>query len=411
MAGSQYAVDDSEYDRTQMPSGHFQLLVNNSDGSAASITSGSMRTHLANATVTGTVVATAGAVSFSVFVHARRHLIVIELSGLVVDAGHTQLVFVPEPAIASRLTYHGKPEHGTYQPNPPAVCGATICTQKLLAGGSFATAWVQPSKHLMLATITNDVPANVAQAVSAPHQANALLSKQAPLPLSQLSAEHAAWWLRRYTSAAFLSFDHMRAESFYWQQIHKVAAATRCINGSTPDGMLDGQDNCWAYNLLGPWYTPTRWNDYHWDLNTQFAHWAVLPTNLLNSGESLVVMLERQMRGLIDNVAPRLRNDSAAIYSQVGWDLRSQAGQEISPPNELGDLTWVSHNMWLQYRYSMDRGVLSRVGWDLLRRTANFHAHFAGASDPSRTLRDGRLHTPLCGSPECPRPPGAVERP
>jgi alpha-L-fucosidase 2 len=137
----------------------------------------------------------------------------------------------------------------------------------------------------------------------------------------------------------------------------------------------------------------------------------VLPTNLLNSGESLVVMLERQMRGLIDNVAPRLRNDSAAIYSQVGWDLRSQAGQEISPPNELGDLTWVSHNMWLQYRYSMDRGVLSRVGWDLLRRTANFHAHFAGASDPSRTLRDGRLHTPLCGSPECPRPPGAVERP
>ena len=57
------------------------------------------------------------------------------------------------------------------------------------------------------------------------------------------------------------------------QQIHKVAAATRCIDGAP--GMLDGQQNCWAYNLLGPWYTPTRWNDYHWDLNVQFAHVSV----------------------------------------------------------------------------------------------------------------------------------------
>ena len=159
-------------------------------------------------------------------------------------------------------------------------------------------------------------------------------------------------------------------------------------------------------NLLGPWYTPTRWNDYHWDLNTQFAHWAVLPTNMLNSGESLVTMLQRQMSGLIENVDPSFRNDSAAIYSQVGWDLRAQqAGHEISPPNELGDLTWVSHNMWLQYRYSMDKSVLSRVGWELLRRTANFHTHFANNSSPSQTLHDGKLHTPLCGSPEYPPEP------
>ena len=48
----------------------------------------------------------------------------------------------------------------------------------------------------------------------------------------------------------------------------------------------------------------------------------------------------------------------------------------------------------------MDKSVLSRVGWELLRRTANFHAHFANASDPSQTLHDGKLHTPLCGSPE-----------
>ena len=33
-------------------------------------------------------------------------------------------------------------------------------------------------------------------------------------------------------------------EAFHAIQLYKVASATRC----------DGPDNCWAYDLAGPWY-------------------------------------------------------------------------------------------------------------------------------------------------------------
>eukprot|EP00665_Eupelagonemidae_sp_cell47_P010280 gene10280-3699_t len=66
----------------------------------------------------------------------------------------------------------------------------------------------------------------------------------------------------------------------------------------------------------------------------------------------------------------------------------------VAPGAQLGDLAWVAHNVWLQYRYSMDAGVLRRVGWELVRRSANFYLHLA--------VRDaaGTLHVPRSDSPE-----------
>ena len=164
MEGSQYAVGDSEFDRTQMPSGVFELQINGTDGRPASITTGTMRTHLANATITGVVqTTTAGPLSFTAFVHARRHLFVFELAGAAVDAKRAELVFVPERAFASRGD--GRPNK-LYKNNPSAVCDRGSCEQTLLAGGSFATAWASPRAGLLLATISNDVPARHAIAAS-----------------------------------------------------------------------------------------------------------------------------------------------------------------------------------------------------------------------------------------------------
>jgi hypothetical protein len=410
MPGSVYAIGNAEFDRCQLPAGHFVLEVNDTDGSPSSISFGQMRTNLANASITGSLAtSSAGNLSFRVFVHARRHLFEISLKGEAAQSGKISLRFVPEPAVPQAA---GRSPPKGYVQNPSAECGEGYCVQKLSAGGSFATAWssfaVNTDEVHYIATVTNDVPANSRRRDGdAIEIARRLLDNATKVGRAGRAHEHNSWWHDLYSNSSFLSFSNMRAESFYWQQIHKLAAATRCmeVGGS---GMLDGEPNCWPYNLMGPWYTPSRWDDYHWDLNVQMAHWPVLPTNLLNIGESLIVLLENQMASLINNVGTLLRNDSASIPANTGWDLAVTCtsfvtdcaslpdGKPIvAPPKaQLGNLAWVAHNVWLQYRYSMDKNILQKVGWELIRRSANFYLRNAVISS------DGTFHTPPSESPE-----------
>ena len=86
------------------------------------------------------------------------------------------------------------------------------------------------------------------------------------------------------------------------------------------------------------------------------SQWVVLPTGLLNSGESLVRLLEDRMAGLIQNVNASYRHDSAAIYAQVGWELA--ASDTVVLPTSL------SLSLQSAFQYGFERGCqqLKRAG-------------------------------------------------
>jgi hypothetical protein len=77
-------------------------------------------------------------------------------------------------------------------------------------------------------------------------------------------------------------------------------------------------------DLAMPWYVPHgKWHDYHWDLNVQMSYWLVLPSNHGHLGKSLVQMMERDLKFLIESVPPAYRNDSAALAANTGFIARA----------------------------------------------------------------------------------------
>lgn len=184
---------------------------------------------------------------------------------------------------------------------------------------------------------------------------------------------------------------------------YKVASATRC----------DSDDNCWAMDLAMPWWAPTRWADYHWDLNVQMSYWLVLPSNHPQLGESLVRMMKRNLPYLIASVAPEYRNDSAAQAANTGFEgqatcsaylLRNTSWDpergfatgcyEGGPGVQLGNLAWVAHNLWMQYRYTMSNATLAQAVVPVLSRAVNYYLRLK-LDGP-----DGRWHLPRAQSPE-----------
>ncbi len=71
----------------------------------------------------------------------------------------------------------------------------------------------------------------------------------------------------------------------------------------------------------------------------------------------------------------------------------------------VGNLPWTMHNMWWQYRYSMDDEMLREKIYPLLRRSINLYLHMVGEGE------DGKLRLPPTYSPETGRLRGLQLRP
>jgi hypothetical protein len=268
---------------------------------AAPILRGSIRTHLHNATLSATLTTTRGEVSFRVYVHALRQLVVIEgLHGRGGEAG-AQLAwqFRPAPALPPGLftelpgggRFTGRHPAANYTLNPPPVSTATSCRQSLVAsaeGRGWVTAWKHTINRRLLVAVTSDLPRPVVGTKSVRAAAEAAQVLEAATALgggdggataaaAALAAEHESWWAGFYWSAsagrnsgAFVSLPPSAAqlEQFHWVQVFKIGAENACrrFADSAYHTQPEYRDNCILLDgINGPLsVSKTKWSDAIW---------------------------------------------------------------------------------------------------------------------------------------------------
>jgi len=373
--------------RGRLPIGCFVLRT------SGAITGGDIRLDLWNAEATGVIRTDAGEVEWRTLVHAEEMAFFVELEGRAGEVG-CAIEFVPEKAESTRFTANrGRlPESfvALYPPNPePAITdlgdGLHLCEQRLVAGGATATAWHlgrEGARTELLVTVEHTFPGTEAR-----ERAVTTIRRVLDADREAWIAAHRAWW-HAYYPASFVSVSDERWEQFYWRQMYKLACATRADRA-----LIDNQ---------GPWLQPTGWNGAWWNLNVQLSYSPVYTANRLELGESLTNHLRRNLRNLIENVEPEFRYDSAGITRNTSMnDLSGRVGRpggweypNIDIGTEVGNLAWTCHNVYRQYRFSLDDEMLEELLYPLLTRAINYYRHFLFEGE------DGKLHLPPTHSPE-----------
>lgn len=332
---------------------------------AGKIQDGTMRMDLWNAEITGTIQTDLGELRFRALTLRDRMVHMIEIESTEKDANGRPAPwnweFLPGNPVSSRAIVRPREaiERG-YETNPDPelteIDGVPVCVQPLLAGGDYATAWLEtPRKkgatasRLFIST-ANEVPESGRSGPEAVREVKAA----AGVSVKQLETEHRAWWHDFYRRA-FLTIPSPLLESFYWIQIYKLGAAIR------PDGP--------ALDNLGPFYRMTQWPGLWWNLNVQLSYWPVYAGNRLELGESFMRLIDENFDALLEEFS-------------------------TSKKTKIGDFIWALHNYWWQLRFEGDwKGVVER--WKPKAK-----ATFAAFEPRLIRNEEGQLEIEPMGSPE-----------
>jgi alpha-L-fucosidase 2 len=356
------------------------------------INGGTMRLDLWNAEARGVLKTDQGETQWRSFTHATDLVNVIELNE---PAGGepAKIIFQHLPANPARAEYQKTPVPEDEQ-NPDATFGETFgvnwCQQSFKAGGGYVVAWsgktLSPGHRVFFFTVNywHSIPANANRTSTPITEAVAEIQSALNKNFDDLVASHRAWW-HDYFPQSFLSIPDTRMESFYWIQMYKLASATRADRP--------------AIDLMGPWFRRTPWPHIWWNLNIQLTYWPVYAANRLEIGESLTRLIDADRENFINNVPAEWRADSAGVGRSSPYDgVRSVA--DAAHVSERGDLTWVLHNYWLQYRFSGDEEMLREKIYPILKLAVGYYLHLLSPG------ADGKLHLPPSTSPEYPNPNG-----
>ena len=269
-----------------------------------------------------------------------------------------------------------------YQPNPEAKTtktgNITDCTQDLLKGGQYSTAWqVNDSNktQTLIFSVCKTYPLNTARA-----EAINLVKKVSSCDLKNWISSHKKWW-NNYYPLSFVSIPDSRLESFYWIQMYKMDSSPR--------------DDRPMMDTAGPWIQPTPWPYITWDLNVQLCYWPTCDSNRLTLAKSLPQTLNKNMQNLIENVRPTAwQTDSAYVSVTSTQDLISRRDGDKRYYNCIGNLPWAMHNCWMMYRRTMDDQMLQTEVYPLLRRAINLYFHMSFEDE------NGKIHLKPSYSPE-----------
>lgn len=338
------------------------------------IISSNTRLDLYKAEFTTNITTDKGELKLITFVHSEEDIIAIQINTSGNEEG-CKIDFVPQKTKCIERIYSKIKE---VMPDPDPISfkddGVNYTKQSLLSGGGYVAAWQRFTlcKDCDIAFISVGMSDDIEKAKS---EAIFNVKKAISTGIEMLKSTHQSWWDNFY-SQSFLSIPDTRLESFYWIQIYKLGSATR--------------ENKPAIDLLGPWYCDSPWLIIWWNLNIQLTYWPVLASNHLDLGLSLTKMLSRNIENLSKNVPTEFQSDCAAIGRTSSYDCLNDdlVGKEFC------NLPWVCHNIWLQYRYSMDRVMLKNELFPLLKKTMNFYIKNLKKGE------DGKLHLPQSISPE-----------
>lgn len=383
------------YSRPRLMIGHFALEP------VGTLTGCNWRKNLYDAELTGAITTDKGEITIRHFVHANDMAIVTELGPTDGEANLTW-TWHPAPAETSRPGYPTtRGELGPYakrygerhretiklrQPNPEGRLErhgqgdgqVNVWVQNLLAGGQYATAWAearQGNTHTHIATITNSFPESTAAA-----DAVANVQRFAQANREAWVDEHRAWW-HGYYQQSCVTLPDARIESLYWQTVYRLGCNSRAGRHYIDTSGIWFQGGPWAYSTH--------------DWNTQSAHWGVYAANRLDQGAEIVNRLHAGMDNLIDAVHPyEWREDSAYLPIATVCGMAGTRVGDMRYYHLLGNLPWLLHNVWWQYRFSMDDDMLRDVLYPLLKRAVNLYLHEIEDGD------DGKLHLPRTYSPE-----------
>ena len=287
---------------------------------AGKILSGTFRQDLWNAEIRATIITSLGTISFRALTPYDRMVNIVEVTSTEKNNGVVapyQWVFkAGNPASPRSIAFPNLKESKEYITNPKPVVlkqkETNICVQSLLAGGDYATAWMEKQgrhngESTLYISTANEVPASGVSAKVAQQTVHDV----AKLPMASVVQTHRSWW-QKYYQQSFLSIPDGRLESFYWIQLYKLATCSR-VGGP-------------AIDLFGPFFRTSQWPGLWWNLNVELTYWPVYTSNHLALGENLITLIDNQFDAL----------------------LRTFVGPK------LGDFAWIMHNYWLQYRYAGD---------------------------------------------------------
>lgn len=229
--GSAFATGENMFDRPRLPTGFFSL------NTSGRITRAEFRVHLADGVARGRVETTLGAVDFllaSLVPPREHHLLQFNASGGEAAPGGFAINFVP---LLGDSTRPNAP--ASYKPNPAPSCASAgagaavrVCTQSLLAGAGYATAYTTaplpgaPGAFISVIHTANDWPADTSAATAAALVGAAADALARPGGLDAALADQAAWWLQHFKTS-FVSVPNTALEGAYVMQAAKVGAATR----------------------------------------------------------------------------------------------------------------------------------------------------------------------------------------
>ena len=369
---------DILFKRSRLMIGHFLMKP------CGRILSCDMRTDIYNAETSGTIMTDKGSIRFEAFVHSVDMGIIIKTQASAGEAGFTwQWVSgSPNSPRYDKFKANGNTSKVIleYKENPPAVVDEEGRTALFtyVDGGQTAVRWNISGKgnlRSLYVTCAHSYPEHNALQLSREY-----LDRILHQSYSKLRKTHREWWNNFY-QRSFVSLPDKRIENFYWIQLYKLGSATRADRG-----LIDN---------TGPWLALTQWPAAWWNLNVQLSYWLTYPSNHLDLSRSLSNTIFAGVENLISNVPQKYRYNSAALPRATAPDLVGRvraAGASKNGP-EIGLLTWTCHNIWLEYRYSMDKKVLEKL-FPVLKRSVNYYFHFLKEED------DNRFHLPSTYSPE-----------
>lgn len=329
---------------------------------AGRIQDGTMRMDLWNAEITGTITTDLGELKIRAYTPRDRMVQVIEvISSEKTPDGKPaswKWDFLPGNPMSPRAqVFPDQAKKSSYVTNPNPVRGGSggvsTCVQPLLAGGDYATAWLEKKKpdasaSTLFVSTANETPASGASAPTAIKD----VKEASELPAKDLLTAHRRWWHGFYPEA-FLTIPDARMEAFYWIQIYKFASASR-----------EGGP---AVDLFGPWFRVSQWPGIWWNLNIQLTYWPAYAGNRLALGRNYLDVVDRHFDELLKGF--------------------------IAAPT-LGDFAWAMHNYWWQLRFAGDwKGVNQR--W-----LPKAKAVLAGYLPRLQKNVEGRLELSEMGSPE-----------
>ena len=374
-------VNDKMFQTARLPIGDFVLKT------VGKVTGGSMRVHIYDATVTGTVITDCGEINYSAYIASDRDATVFEWTA---TQGEQNSKFQWHPAYAEsprQTKMRELNDNNRYNHNyeMPKMCfysnidGIDICTQPKYCYGAYSTGWKTVKKgnvNKLYYSIANsdDVDASIAAVKN-----NVI---DAETNEEEIRKIHLDWWHNCY-QRSFVSVSDSVFEEFYWIQIYKMASATRA------DGKI--------IDTIGPWLTTTSWPAGFWNLNVQLTYEPMYPANQLEVASSLWKNLLKEFDNLVNNVDEPYRKDCAGIGSNTTANLTSLVavpGRDKEGYVELGNLTWILHCCYLNYRMTMDNKILEDVIYPLLKRTVQYYRYFLIKED------DGKYHIMPTSSPE-----------